>query len=68
MPWELNPKYNRSKFNFIDKKRLADNRLITKYNLIKNLPGEHILGIDYIHYYPNVKFEIPRVQVDLENE
>lgn len=31
--------------------------LITKYNLIKNLPGEHIYGIKYKTYYKNVTFE-----------
>ncbi|WP_420398687.1 putative phage abortive infection protein [Flagellimonas sp.] len=31
--------------------------LITFYNLIKNLPGEHIYGIKYDTYYPNVDYE-----------
>ncbi|OIQ19345.1 MAG: hypothetical protein BM557_06475 [Flavobacterium sp. MedPE-SWcel] len=43
MKWELNPEKKAS--------------LITAYNLIKNLPGEHIYGIKYKKYYPNVDYE-----------
>jgi hypothetical protein len=68
MPWELGAKYQKSDFDFINKKRQADNRLITKYNLIKNLPGEHILGINYAHYYPKVDYEIPISQIENESE
>ncbi len=32
-------------------------KLITKYNLIKNLPEDFIPGIKPQHYYPEVKFE-----------
>jgi hypothetical protein len=31
--------------------------LITTYNLIKNLPGEHLFGIRYKTYYKNVEYE-----------
>jgi len=31
--------------------------LITKYNLIKNLPGEHLYGIKYKTYYKKVDYE-----------
>ena len=31
--------------------------LITTYNLIKNLPGEHLFGIKYKTYYKNVEYE-----------
>lgn len=31
--------------------------LITTYNLIKNLPGEHFYGIKYKTYYKNVEYE-----------
>lgn len=48
MKWELNPDIN----NQINTKNL-----ITKYNLIKNLPGVHITGIRYKDYYPNVSYE-----------
>jgi uncharacterized membrane protein len=32
--------------------------LISNYNLIKNLPGDHIYGIKYKTYYKNVDFEV----------
>jgi hypothetical protein len=35
----------------------SPSRIITKYNLIKNLPGEHLFGIHYKKYYPNVDYE-----------
>jgi len=34
-----------------------ENKLITQYQLIKNLPGEQIFGIKYKAYYPKIKFE-----------
>lgn len=68
MPWDFKPEFEESKFDFINQKRIRNNRLITKYNLIKNLPGENILGIDYLHYYPTVKYEIPREIPDTETE
>lgn len=68
MPWDFKPDFVKSKFDFINQKRIKNNRLITKYNLIKNLPGENILGIDYLHYYPSIKYEIPRESPVLETE
>ena len=32
-------------------------KLITKYNLIKNLSGNHIFGIHYKNYYPDGSYE-----------
>jgi hypothetical protein len=58
MPWELVPDYEKSSIDFINKKRIKSARLISKYNLIKNLPGDNIFGIHYKNYYPDVKFEI----------
>lgn len=58
LPWEFKPDFKLSQFEFINKKRRQKARLITIYNLIKNLPGEDILGIDYKHYYPDVKYEL----------
>lgn len=36
---------------------LGDNKLITRYNLIKNLPGESFYDIKFKDYYPNVDYE-----------
>lgn len=58
MPWELIPDYEKSKIGFVNKKRIKKSRLISNYNLIKNLPGDHIYGIRYKNYYPKVKYEI----------
>lgn len=59
MKWEFNPEYdNRS--NLTGEKlseTLKKQHLITKYNLIKNLPGERIFGIKYKTYYPEIKYE-----------
>ncbi|MBB6370558.1 putative phage abortive infection protein [Chryseobacterium shigense] len=33
------------------------NGIITKYQLIKNLPGEHIYGIRFKKFYPRIKYE-----------
>jgi hypothetical protein len=51
--WELDPEikigqFKQDKINF---------ELITKYNLIKNLPGDSIYGIPFKKFYPNVQFE-----------
>lgn len=50
MKWEYNPEVY-TDFNI-------DTNLITTYNIIKNLPGEHFYGIRYKHFYPKVDFEI----------
>jgi len=31
--------------------------IITRYNLLKNLPGNHYFGISYRKYYPNIEYE-----------
>ena len=33
-------------------------KMITYYNLIKNLPGRQLFGISYRLYYPKVKYEV----------
>lgn len=51
--WELTPEVD-----LLNKKSDSSNsKLITKYNLIKNLPGYHMFGLRYKTYYPNVKYE-----------
>jgi hypothetical protein len=53
MKWELTPeKQLLSKNETIEKCKL-----ITRYNLIKNLPGYHFSGIRYTTYYKEVKYE-----------
>lgn len=39
------------------KGKLEDYKLITRYNLIKNLPGSQYYDFTYRRYYPKVKFE-----------
>lgn len=48
------------KWEFIPEKQTdpsISTNLITKFNLIKNLPGEHLYGIRYKTYYKNVEYE-----------
>ena len=53
MKWEFTPeKYDNDKIN---------PRLITEFQLIKNLPGEQMFGIKYKVYYPNINFEATEV-------
>ncbi|EHN8718884.1 hypothetical protein BFX86_16480 [Enterobacter hormaechei] len=49
MKWELSPEMSS------DNK--SQQKFITKYNLIKNLPGEQLFGIRYKDYYPSVHYE-----------
>lgn len=49
MKWELLPDLT------LDNKKPP--KLITKYNLIKNLPGVQLFGIRYKKYYPHVSYE-----------
>ncbi|TDB63309.1 putative phage abortive infection protein [Arundinibacter roseus] len=51
--WELTPEIDLLKKH----SDIANSKLITKYNIIKNLPGHHLLGIRYKSYYPEVKYE-----------
>ncbi len=48
MKWELKPEINKKGENM---------NLITKYNLIKNVPGSHTYGITYKKYYPDINYE-----------
>ena len=50
MKWEFTPE--------IPKNQKTKTNLITTYNLIKNLPGEHLYGIKYKTYYKNVDYEM----------
>jgi hypothetical protein len=52
MKWEFTFEQNK-KFNGPQQKQ----GLITKYNIIKNLPGDHFFDIFYKKYYPKVKYE-----------
>jgi hypothetical protein len=49
MKWELSPE--------IHENNKINTKLITKYNLIKNLPGYHMFGIKYKTYYKDVAYE-----------
>ncbi len=49
MKWELSPE--------IAENKKINTKLITKYNLIKNLPGYHMFGIKYKTYYKDVAYE-----------
>jgi hypothetical protein len=57
MAWELKPKFKKNYFELINDIRFKNRKLITNYNLIKNVPGDHIFGINYSDYYPEVKYE-----------
>ncbi|MCB0538585.1 MAG: putative phage abortive infection protein [Bacteroidetes bacterium] len=51
--WEVSPEINQDLKDF----NRQDFELITKYNLIKNLPGESIYGIHFKDFYPNIEYE-----------
>ena len=53
MKWEFTPETDLLKA----KENKQNSKLITRYNLIKNLPGYHLFGLRYKTYYPNVKYE-----------
>lgn len=53
MKWELTPENDLLK----NKDTSEKSKLITRYNLIKNLPGYHFFGLRYKVYYPQVKYE-----------
>jgi hypothetical protein len=62
MKWELSPEIDRkgiSKKTLKD--QIANSRLITNYNLIKNLPSTHIYGLYFKDYYPLVNYESDEV-------
>jgi len=56
--WDLSPKIQKRKIDFFYIKRIKNKRLITNYNLVKNLPSQSIFGIKYKEFYPDVKYEI----------
>ncbi len=51
--WEINPEIDSTFINF----KRQDFELITKYNLVKNLPGEAIYGIKFKEFYPKIEYE-----------
>jgi hypothetical protein len=57
MVWDLMPSYQKWPIKALSLRSRKNNQLISKYNLIKNLPGEHIYGIRYKTYYSKVKYE-----------
>jgi hypothetical protein len=59
MKWEYTPDVKKTAVESDEdfKKTIEDAKLITKFNLIKNLPGNHYFGLSYKLYYPHVKYE-----------
>lgn len=51
--WELKPEIDAELIGFTRN----DFELITKYNLIKNLPGDSMYGIPFKYFYPNIEYE-----------
>lgn len=58
--WELEPEIDNDLKGYSKK----DFELITKYNLIKNIPGEEIFGIPFRLFYPNVEYEDSELKRD----
>jgi hypothetical protein len=59
MKWEFTPEVSdiaQMSSSEIEKHR-KERKLITKYQLIKNLPGSHFFKIVYKKYYPNIRYE-----------
>lgn len=56
--WDLVPKIQRRKIDPFYNNRIKNKRLITNYNLVKNLPSQSIFGIKYKEFYPEIKYEI----------
>jgi len=56
--WEFNPDFIESKIPFVNFNRKNKRKLITKYALIKNLPGETIFGIKVRLFYTDIKYEL----------
>lgn len=51
--WEFTPEFELLKLN----ENKENCKLITRYNLMKNLPGRHFFGLYYRTFYPKVKYE-----------
>lgn len=58
--WEIEPEINNELKGYSKK----DFELITKFNLIKNIPGEEIFGIPFKLFYPNVEYEDSKIKRD----
>lgn len=52
-PWEVIPEVNTE----LESYQAHDFELITKYNLIKNLPGESLYGLHFKGFYPLANYE-----------
>lgn len=50
--WEFSPKEKEDEIKYP-----KDNMLITKYNLIKNIPSEFITDVDIKNFYPDIRYE-----------
>jgi len=58
-PWEIIYR-KRGLINYIkcgNRKSNINNMLITKYNLIKNIPKGFVKGVKFRNYYPHIKYE-----------
>ncbi|AWH86180.1 hypothetical protein HYN59_14155 [Flavobacterium album] len=51
--WEFKPEIDFDLKDFMK----HDFELITKYNLIKNIPGDTIYGVNFKQFYPNIQYE-----------
>jgi hypothetical protein len=60
--WDINPKVKKRKYDPCYSIRVRKKRLITKYNLIKNLAVKEVFGIIYKDFYPEVNFEIDNLE------
>ena len=61
--WELTSEIDETLKHFHKK----DFELITKYNLIKNVPGESIYGINFKEFYPDIEYESNNIKKDRFN-
>ncbi|MFV8358241.1 putative phage abortive infection protein, partial [Flavobacterium sp. XS1P32] len=61
--WELQPKINSQ----LKKYKKYDFELITKYNLIKNLPGESIYGFPFKEFFRDIEYENDNVRKERKN-
>lgn len=61
--WECKPQINKDLKSYNKK----DFELITKYNLIKNIPGNQIYGIPFKDFYPNIEYEDENVEKNRPN-
>jgi hypothetical protein len=61
MKWEITPDLPHTDLNNLSSSELqllkSNRKLITKYQLIKNVPGSHFFDIVYKRYYPNIHYE-----------